>query len=548
MSETSLIKHVGAPAASEVIRSRERIFSVVLLVGLICAGSLFLAIQLRMMNRPYDAERFTSGSAHFSTITRTYATEGFWTLKGLPIGNNPPQGTEPDAYIHWPPLFDMLMAPFFRYLGATEAVAHGFVLVIFSGLAAGLFWLVNFVRGRNAATAAVFALLVLPICFQFSRLVQPTTLCILLYLLAAATFLKGTTCKSLTGRRRLLSGALIVLAVATSWEAVFMPAGLILASWLYRDRPRLRLALVLQGLAVTTVILVLGFYLAVMPQLSQDLWHTFLYRAHIKASYQVSALTPVHSIIDKNIYEVSPGIVQLIKAFLSDVWGDLGCIAILSVAFLAITLLRRGNQLREAGFAFAALGSPLVLWYSLLSIQARFNGFELLMAGPLVGLAFGVVVDSFLGETPHQGRIQPKMVMLLLVPVLLFMLLPAYSYARKTWRPPTPTGLLEYSRDIQRSTPPTAVVLSPDVGLVPAFYSHRHIIRGIFNDSDVAAVLQQTPRVFPDAPVYLALKGTEHEHFEISCAHYPIVFKTDHLTLLHLQGQDRPTSAASAGQ
>jgi hypothetical protein len=149
---------------------------VILLLGSVVAGVLVLTAHLHVLAEPFDAEPHAWGSAHFATIARTYAEQGFMALKGLPIGNNPPLGREPDAYIHWPPLFSMVLSMVFRVFGISEAVARGFMLFIGAGVVIATGWLAKLCYGPRAGVAAIFSILTVPVFCAYVCLVQLTTL------------------------------------------------------------------------------------------------------------------------------------------------------------------------------------------------------------------------------------------------------------------------------------------------------------------------------------------------------------------------------------
>src|SRR5690242_11259203 len=72
-------------------------------------------------------------SAHFSTIARSFTDYGVISLRGALIQNNSPLGLDPDVYIHWPPLFPIILSFAFRAFGESESVAHGMMLLILLG-------------------------------------------------------------------------------------------------------------------------------------------------------------------------------------------------------------------------------------------------------------------------------------------------------------------------------------------------------------------------------------------------------------------------------
>lgn len=60
---------------------------VILLLGSVVSGVLVLTVCLQVLAEPFDAEPRAWGSAHFSTMARSYAEQSVMALKGQLIAN-----------------------------------------------------------------------------------------------------------------------------------------------------------------------------------------------------------------------------------------------------------------------------------------------------------------------------------------------------------------------------------------------------------------------------------------------------------------------------
>src|SRR5262249_54956313 len=88
----------GFPAISPAQRSAIRLVHIAACVaGLVLIG---LAIGLATYNYKHAWL-----SAHYAVMANAFNTFGLFDLGFVPVQNNPPLTTSPDAYLHWPPLY-----------------------------------------------------------------------------------------------------------------------------------------------------------------------------------------------------------------------------------------------------------------------------------------------------------------------------------------------------------------------------------------------------------------------------------------------------------
>jgi len=482
--------------------------SLVLLAGCVIAGVLVLAFHLPRLGDPFDAERHAWGSAHFATIARSYAEQGFIALRGLPIGNNPPLGLAPDAYVHWPPLFAILLGVVFKMFGAGEAVARAFMLVIGAALVLATGWVGALVYGRRGAVASMFAMLTIPVFVGYVCLVQLTTLGLLFMVLAVAGFLRAAPDGTIRTRWLVFGLVATVASVCSSWEPAFLPIGLLAIALVQRDRTRVRIALA-YGIAVFVgVALVFGLFFLSVSGLWEETWRTAIYRTGLGA-YGAPTEPPIHAIVGLGSYteRLTPG--ELLGIYARQFRESLGWIYPLTLITALVMAVRRvTGPDRDARWTPVILLAPPLLWFTIMSNQSADNDFETLTAMPACAVSFAVVVCAAWSATtpwPRRWNMLRVGALAVLVGVLLW---PLWSAQQQGYVPQTPTGMLDYAHGIHDHTEPGAVVISPVSSLVPVYYSRRHIIRGIADGAALTYVLRRAAIDFPGAPVYLAIPPT----------------------------------------
>lgn len=151
-------------------------------------------------------------SADVAVTARTFANEGVWKLRGVPVNNNPPIGAD-DQYTHWPPLLSILLSGCFRLFGASERTAHVFMLCVLLATALlvarlGWLWL-----GSIGGALAGYFWLTIPVVGQFGDLVAQQSLAMLFVVAAFVAFYSAY---------ERFGAVLMFLAVASSWESVLV--------------------------------------------------------------------------------------------------------------------------------------------------------------------------------------------------------------------------------------------------------------------------------------------------------------------------------------
>ena len=508
---------------------------VILILGSVIAGILVFTTHLHVLADPFDAEPHAWGSAHFATIARSYAEQGFLALKGLPIGNNQPLGREPDAYLHWPPLFSILLGITFKLLGISEAVARGFVLFVGVCVVVAIGWLAKLCYGPRASAAAIFSALTVPVFSNYVCLVQLTTLGILFMLLALIGFLKATGDETVKKNWIWFGLTAMLLAVSSSWEPALLPFGLLLTSLIQRNRARTRLAIAYFGAVFVGIIIIISYYFIAMPNLAGDFLESLLFRIGFGV-YSKSGHISLNSLVNSNYYQFQPTVLELLSRYLGQFIVFVGWpYLVIILLALALSFLFRRRFSQDSSAMPLALLTPVILWYALISHQAFDNEFEVLLAMPLVSICFALLLSK--GLDILSRIVAGKTRALLIVPIsilVIALLLPVWRLNRIVHdQPLQPTGMLDYANDIRNNTEPNAVVISPFPSMVPVFYSHRHIIRGISNRESLRYVMDRVGLDFPGSPVYIALPGNISVPSQ-SLGKWHVVTRNMHVLLMEL--------------
>jgi len=161
---------------------------------------------------------------------RSFAEHGVVALRAVPIANNWPLGSQPEAYLHWPPLFPIVLSLIYRAFGESETATHSLMLCIFVANAWALYWLVKHCIGRLAALVAAFGWLVAPVNGIYAHLAWNLNLALLFTFISLTSFVIASRSDRLHPGWAMLGCFSYALAVLSSWEPVLMCPGLLAAS------------------------------------------------------------------------------------------------------------------------------------------------------------------------------------------------------------------------------------------------------------------------------------------------------------------------------
>jgi 4-amino-4-deoxy-L-arabinose transferase-like glycosyltransferase len=520
----------------------------VLIGWLAVAVVLTVAAHVSTLGRPFDHPHAWV-SAHFSTMARAYAEHGVAALAGLPIQNNPPLGAQPDAYLHWPPLFPLVLHAVFTLFGESETVAASLMLAILLATCAVLRALVGTCHGRAAGLAAAFALLTLPATAIFGGLVAHLHLAILAMLVSLLAFLRATRATGDTTGDGLHRGwaalGLIAFGCAalTSWEPLCMGPGLLAAAWWRQRRVERHLALAYCLVGALAFASVIALYAVRAPALVAELWATVLYRSGL-AGYAPPE-TGLYALFRKTDYAATPSRLDALWLVIrrSELIGQLPLVALGWVLVTGWT--RRREPVGPPLVLFASLLAPWLLWFTIMFNHACQHEYEMAIAAPALAAAVGVSAASLLAMAQKASdRRAPaiRAVTLVLLPVALLLPMTLAS-ARRSVGEQSARDLVRYAHAVREMTAPGAIVLVPFSSMLPVYYAERHVIRGIAGDGRVTEALPEIAALFPDAAAYLAIPPSHRDAFAASLRRYPVVAESESVVLLALSG--RPPRATA---
>jgi hypothetical protein len=474
------------------------------------------------------------------TSARSYANQGIVALHGLQIINNPPLGSRPDAYTHWPPLFPIILSRMFLLLGESEAVGRAVALASSSLLALSLYLLARTCLNDRAAVASVLALLTLPAFSVFARLILGVNLALAFMILALVAFLKATSGERVNQCWAYGGAGAFAIAVLSRWEPLLMAPSLAILTLMQRDRQRLKVACLYCAAGAAVCGTVLATYMAAAPWLRSELWEIVLYRTGIRSyGERVTILNQLPMLLYYTAHPM-PSASAWIREFAFRVFNGLGFLGLLA-SFSAVILAIRYRRKREVDKLYIALGGLLgawLLWYLLMPNEVYDNGFEIMLAAPGVALCLGMGVE-FLAFDLLTTRLAPW-------GVAVALLIPLAQYARDVAPAPQLTDGVQYSREIATFTEPTSVVFTPFDGMETVYYSHRHIVRSVSDDRAVEAALEHVDAALPGGTVYIALHPAILAPFASSLRAFPVVKRSEHLVLLRVTVAGNGAGAAAA--
>jgi hypothetical protein len=239
----------------------------------VALGVLSLAMFRNFMGPWIDAIDFNgacwSQSAHNTMRAGLLATAGVpsaFYFGPLPI---PPSG----YYTHHPPLLSLMLAGMFAVLGEKEWVAR-LLPITFSLVGVVLLWaLMKDCAGRRAATFGALLFAAMPMELYYGRMVnfEPIDL---VWMLGGLLCLRRWEQTGGRGWRNWMLGA-FVLSLWTAWLGYMFVLILSVYFFTTRRKRNPRLALLLLGLCIGSIVLFMLHIYWVQPSAWQDLIETF---------------------------------------------------------------------------------------------------------------------------------------------------------------------------------------------------------------------------------------------------------------------------------
>jgi 4-amino-4-deoxy-L-arabinose transferase-like glycosyltransferase len=481
-----------------------------------------VALYARLLHLSFDGDYQGWASASCMTMAHAFNQLGTLHTHFVPIQNNLPLGTDPDVYLHWPPLFPLLLSIVTRVLGDHESSGRLFALTITLATTCIVIAIARRLYGTRIALLSGFFFLTARATYEGGRAIlhQPLAMffgsaTVLLFLFALD--IPGTATNAAphsTSRRRLFAtlGLLATICtVLTAWDPIFIPFGLLLSSIYLRRRDAIRLAGLYLFANVLTFIAVQADYILAYPALFRNQFATIAFRAGLK--FNVESSMRLHTIVDSVHYTTSQlSFIGTYSHALRWLFEGFGTFTLLApFLFLALWLQPGRRQNISAVYLLGGLGLPWLVFYAVMRNYVSIHPFALVLGAPFLAITSGYVLD-LIWDRLHTATIADNnrrhllRVMLVIFPLLtLYPLFMAVRNARIPFEAPQYQDL---SVIIQRNTPPNAVTLSSAESAVPIYYSDRHIVRGIATPALLKLALPQARAAFPESPLFFAIQDT----------------------------------------
>ena len=506
---------VANATRSSLLRLAAFWFAVAVLVLVVLYG--------RVVRSSFDGDFQGWASASCMTMAHSFNQLGALHTHFVPIQNNLPLGSDPDVYLHWPPLFPLLLSFVIRVLGDHESSGRLFAFAITLGTTCVVVAIGRRLYGTTIGLLSGFFFLTERPTFEGGRAVlhQPLAMffgaaTVLFFLLAVGV---SSSAEQPAASRRRLFAALglgaTICTVLTAWDPIFIPLGLLLASIYLRRREGIRLAALYMVSAVITFFAVQADYIFSYPALFKNQFATIAYRAGIK--FDVASSTRLHTIVDQVHYGVSQlSFLQTCSAILQWILQSFGSFTLLAgFLFLALWLQSNRRENDAAVYVIGGLGFPWLLFYALMRNYVSIHPFALVLGAPFLAIAGGFVLGriwEFLSA--EGGRLRHRYVLRVMtigLPLLALWPLVAYLNAAKTRYGAPEFG--DLSAIVRNNTTADAVTLSPSESAVPIYYSDRHIVRGIETPELLQAAITQARSDFPGSPLFFALLDVDQAAF-----------------------------------
>jgi hypothetical protein len=473
-------------------------------------------------------------SGHFAVMARAFNVFGLVDLGLVPVQNNAPLTTSPDAYLHWPPLYPIILAFVFRIFGESVVVHHLSSVALVLGSAA-LIWR-SFADQGDRAAAGLAALIFLsaPLSFRYGVAGIHLHLAILLTVLALFLFAvnTGTAARGAgqRGRRVMLSvGALAYFsAVMTSWEPLLSAPAFCVLALLDRHRQS-RLALVLFGCAAIVALLtIMLLYGSEYPHFLERLWNRALMRSGTSIALYPSDHTP-HDIQDIAITNPTYPLSQYVW---NGILGRLPLLGLLGIFGVAggLACLRVASALpRPAVAIFLGSFSMFALWSVLMRNHMGIHEYQMLILLPAAACGAGLFFGRFFPDQASEakdvagcnensprhlvsGAASRRVLACYVAPVLA--VVSSYSGVRDTVEGFTPGSEMIALADLAREKlPDNAIIVTPYSDMVFVYYARHHVIRAITSEEVLDHERGALAALCADCPFYLVANKAAADAF-----------------------------------
>lgn len=499
------------------------------------AGLLIIWLALGLTDFYYT---HAWASAHFATIARSFAAHGIIGLHGIPIENFDPLTTQPDNYLHWPPLFFYVLSLVQRAFDSIRAM-HVFMAIIAIANAVVMWAIASMFFKPRAAIVCGSAFLLMPATLRYGLILIPVNLALLEVSLALLLILRYLQSAD-AGREKALNlgvGTLVFfLACMTSWEAFLALPGLLLAYALNRQSEILKTCLCWAIAAMAAGASILALYSLSDPTFLGDLWSIFTFRLGLTQYLPLATrIHPVEGQLESlqgiNILSSLPGF-NFFEAYVVRTQVFCGSLGIIGIFALILTALRRYRDIHND--LFVTLVLPLCTlwlgWAAVMQGHYIIHEYQFILASPIlaIGVAciYSLLDDSIVAIRESWLRETLAILANLAIPCVLLLL--GVSAAATTLQGDKEAwDLANFGRRIKAEVPAGAMILTNEMSMVQTYYAERHIIRGIPDGAYLKSRLGMIQDICPTCGLYLAVRRPNAHKFRDMLDRMPPVFEDD---------------------
>jgi 4-amino-4-deoxy-L-arabinose transferase-like glycosyltransferase len=487
--------------------------------ALACIALIFL--YSRLLHLSFDGDYQGWASASCMTMAHSFNQLGAFHTHFVPIQNNLPLGSDPDVYLHWPPLFPLLLSFVTRTLGDHESSGRLFALAITFATTSIVVLIARHLYGTRVALLSGFFFLTARATYEGGRAVLHQPLAMLFGSATVLFFLLAVEAKPhpLQSPKKIFAFLGLITTICTvfsAWDPAFIPLGLLIAALYLRHRSAARLAALYLLAGIFTFVAIQADYILAYPALFKNQFATIAYRAGLK--FNGDSSMRLHTIVDRVHY--GPEQLSLVGTYSHTfrwVFENFGNFTLLAASlFLALWLQSDRRRNTAAVYVLGGLCLPWLLFFALMRNYVSIHSFALVLAAPFLAIASGFVLDRIwdhLNTTGAAGNDRRYLLYVMLTVVPFLTLYPLLMAGRNAKIPNEPPQFHDLSAIIQHNTSPSAVTLSPAESAVPVYYSDRHIVRGIATSDLLRQAIPQAHAAFPGSPLFFAVQQADRASF-----------------------------------
>jgi hypothetical protein len=504
------------------------------------AGLLIIWLALKLTDFYYV---YAWASAHFATIAHSFAIHGIIGLHGIPIENFDPLTTQPDNYLHWPPLFFYVLGLVQRAFPGSIRSMHLFMAAIAIANAFVMWAIASMFFKPRAAVVCGSAFLLMPATLRYGLILVPVNLAVLEVSVALLFMLRSLPVAD-AGRDRLLnlviSTLVFFLACTTSWESFLALPGLLLAYGIDRRSEILRGVFCWAIAAMAAGAGMLALFAWSDPAFFNDLWSIFTFRLGL--SQYLPDPTRIHPVEGQlqtldgvNVFSSLPNF-NFFEAYVVRTEAFCGSLGLVGLFTLALTAIRRRREVPND--TFTVLVVPLCTfwlgWAAIMQGHYIIHEYQFVLAGPILALGIACLY-SLLGDAIVALRapgLQENLAVAINLALPCALLLLGVSAAAATLRGDAEAwDLANFGRRIKANVPAGAIVLTSEMSMVQTYYAERHVIRGIPDGAYLESRLGMIDDICRSCDLYLAVRRQSEAKFLDVLDRMPPTFEDDHFII-----------------